>query len=83
MSEESIPLSTGSEHRDTSADSPAGIGSDDALLPRLRLIEDQPLENRADAYAALHDELRSRLEGADPSERRAHGTGAGTDQAKH
>ncbi|GAB3617810.1 hypothetical protein GCM10027416_23670 [Okibacterium endophyticum] len=42
-------------------------GGDDGLLPRLRLIEDQPLEQRADAYAALHEELRVRLEGADPS----------------
>ena len=37
----------------------------DALLPRLRLIEDQPLETRAEAYAHLHDELREALDAAD------------------
>jgi hypothetical protein len=39
--------------------------SDDALVPRLKLIEDQPLESRADAYAQLHEELRAQLEGGD------------------
>ncbi|WP_344789691.1 hypothetical protein [Gryllotalpicola daejeonensis] len=37
----------------------------DALLPRLKLIEDQPLESRAAAYAHLHDELREALDAAD------------------
>ena len=41
-----------------------GIDSD-ALLSRLRLIEDQPLEARAAAFAQLHDELQVRLEGGD------------------
>lgn len=44
---------------------------DDALLSRLRVIEDQPLETRASAYAHLHDELRERLEGGDVP--RSHG----------
>ena len=39
----------------------------DALLSRLRVIEDQPLETRAAAFAQLHDELQSRLEGGDSS----------------
>ncbi|MCP2032557.1 hypothetical protein L1277_002667 [Okibacterium sp. HSC-33S16] len=39
--------------------------SDDALVPRLHLIEDQPLEARAEAYAQLHEELRAQLEGGD------------------
>jgi aspartate aminotransferase-like enzyme len=39
----------------------------DALLSRLRLIDDQPLESRAAAFAQLHDELRNRLEGGDSS----------------
>ncbi|MFT4260773.1 hypothetical protein [Microbacterium sp.] len=34
----------------------------DGLWSRLRLIEGQPLADRADAYAALHDELSRRLE---------------------
>jgi hypothetical protein len=36
-----------------------------ALLPRLRVIEEQPLDARASAYAQLHDELKGRLEGGD------------------
>lgn len=39
----------------------------DALLSRLRLIEDQPLESRAAAFTQLHDELQHRLEGGDSS----------------
>lgn len=38
---------------------------DDALLSRLRLIEDQPLEARAEALAQIHDELRALLESGD------------------
>jgi hypothetical protein len=37
----------------------------DALLSRLRLIEDQPLDARAAAFTQLHDELRAALEGGD------------------
>jgi len=37
----------------------------DALLPRLMLIEDQPLAERAAAYAHVHDELRETLDAAD------------------
>lgn len=37
----------------------------DALLSRLRLIEDQPLEARAEAFAQIHEELQSALENAD------------------
>ncbi len=43
--------------------------SDDALVPRLRLIEDQPLDARAEAYASLHEELRAQLEGSDRTSR--------------
>ena len=38
---------------------------DDALLPRLRVIEDQPLAARADAYVQVYDQLRDALEGGD------------------
>ncbi|MBO9626004.1 MAG: hypothetical protein J7484_06490 [Microbacterium sp.] len=34
----------------------------DGLWSRLRLIEGQPLADRADAYSTLHDELSRRLE---------------------
>jgi hypothetical protein len=37
----------------------------DALLSRLRVIEDQPLESRASAFAQIHDELQSKLESGD------------------
>ena len=37
----------------------------DALLSRLRVIEGQPLDQRAVAFVQLHDELRQALEGAD------------------
>ncbi|MBN9606683.1 MAG: hypothetical protein J0G30_08745 [Actinomycetales bacterium] len=39
--------------------------ADPALLDRLRLIEDQPLADRAAALSAVHDELRRRLEAGD------------------
>ena len=38
---------------------------DTALLPRLRVIEEQPLDARAAAYTQLHDDLKGRLEGGD------------------
>ena len=37
----------------------------DGLLSRIRLIEDQPLESRAAAFAQLHTELQAALEGSD------------------
>jgi len=37
----------------------------DALLSRLIVIDDQPLESRAAAFTQLHDELQHRLEGGD------------------
>jgi hypothetical protein len=36
-----------------------------ALLSRVRVIEQQPLDTRAGAYVQLHDALRVRLEGGD------------------
>lgn len=36
-----------------------------ALLSRLRVIEDQPLETRAESLAQVHDELRAQLEAGD------------------
>lgn len=40
---------------------------DDALVDQLRLIEDQPLPERAAAYAQLHDQLQQALENGDRS----------------
>ncbi|MFT4136142.1 MAG: hypothetical protein QM641_06510 [Microbacterium sp.] len=51
-----------------SADEPGGSKTADAadpdahLLSALEVIEQQPLAERAAAYAALHDELARRLE---------------------
>ena len=44
---------------------PAADEEPSALLSRLRVIEDQPLETRAEALAQLHDELRAQLEAGD------------------
>ncbi|MCW4384156.1 hypothetical protein OH146_00020 [Salinibacterium sp. SYSU T00001] len=55
-----------------SADSAArgrGEAADDALLSRLRVIEDQPLERRAEAFVHLHDELRAALEAGEAGDR--------------
>jgi hypothetical protein len=41
----------------------------DALLSRLRLIEDQPLDSRAEAYGHVHEQLQSELEGGDAHHR--------------
>jgi aspartate aminotransferase-like enzyme len=41
----------------------------DALLSRLRVIEDQPLDARADAYVHVHEQLQAELEGGDSSHR--------------
>ena len=42
-----------------------------ALVSRLRLIEDQPLDTRAAAFTQVHDQLQSQLEGGDSP--RTHG----------
>jgi hypothetical protein len=42
-------------------------GETNALLSRLRVIEDQPLESRAVAFAQIHEELQSRLDSGDAS----------------
>ena len=43
-------------------DEPAG--EDGVLVSRVRVIEGQPLVERAEAYRALHSELAQRLEQA-------------------
>jgi len=49
---------------DERADAPGtAVDSDDALVSRVRLIEERPLEERAAAFAQLHDELQRELEG--------------------
>jgi hypothetical protein len=37
----------------------------DALLSRLKVIEDQPLETRAERLAQVYEELRATLESGD------------------
>lgn len=49
-------------------ENPEETTSDDepsALVTRLRVIEDQPLDTRAESLAQLHDELRTILEAGD------------------
>jgi len=41
----------------------------DELLSRLRLIEDQPLAERAASFAHVHDELQAALERGDAHSR--------------
>ncbi|TPW73731.1 hypothetical protein [Schumannella sp. 10F1B-5-1] len=48
-----------------SVDDSADDAVDDGLLSRLRVIEDQPLGDRAAALTQIHDELRARLEASD------------------
>jgi len=38
----------------------------DGLLSRLELIEERPLQERADAYTRIHGELAEALEGGTP-----------------
>jgi hypothetical protein len=47
----------------------SGAEEDDAraLVSRLRVIEDQPLESRAAAFVQIHDRLQATLEGAAPN----------------
>ncbi|MGK9146743.1 hypothetical protein KXS11_03840 [Plantibacter flavus] len=37
----------------------------DGLVSRVRVIDEQPLEQRAAAYAGIVEELRATLEGSD------------------
>lgn len=37
----------------------------DAMLTRLHLIEEQPLDSRAASFTRIHDELQATLEGGD------------------
>jgi len=55
------------EHEPDPAIDDRATGDDEpsALLSRLRVIEDQPLETRAESLAQLHDELRAQLEAGD------------------
>jgi hypothetical protein len=50
---------------DESVESGRSGDVDDALVSRLKVIEDQALDTRAEAYAQLHEELRRRLEDGD------------------
>jgi hypothetical protein len=53
-------MSDTSDTSDTSRDDEPS-----ALVTRLRVIEDQPLETRAEALAQVHEELRAMLEAGD------------------
>ena len=53
------------ERADAAGPTVRGDDEPSALLSRLRVIEDQPLETRAESLAQLHDELRAQLEAGD------------------
>lgn len=42
-----------------------GVDEENALLSRLKVIEEQPLDQRAAAFAQIHDRLQQTLEGSD------------------
>ena len=69
MSDEQQPAPTVPAPTEQSAAAPSAAGrspaGEDGLLARLDVIEEQPLEARADAYANLHEQLRRTLEGDD------------------
>lgn len=46
-------------------------GETDALLSRLHVIEDQPLNQRAPEYGQIHDRLQAILEGGDAPQQHA------------
>jgi len=50
-------------------DAAATTHETDALLSRLLVIEDQPLDARAEAYAHVHEQLQAELEGGDTHHR--------------
>lgn len=55
---------------ESSADSAGATGGDEsALVSRVRVIEDQPLESRAAAFVQVHDELQAMLDGAEQRDR--------------
>lgn len=55
------------------SEKPEVAGGEDstALVARLRAIEEQPLETRAEALAHIHEELRTVLEAGDAAAPRA------------
>ena len=59
--------STGADR--TASEYAEGSEENNALLSRLRLIEDQPLESRAVAFAQIHEELQTRLDSGDAAAR--------------
>ena len=56
-----------SDNENAEASGDTGAEESNALVSRLRLIEDQPLETRAIAFAQIHEELQSRLDSGDSS----------------
>jgi len=46
------------------------VHGDEGIVSRISLVEDQPLGDRAAAFAQVVDELRAHLEGADGDARR-------------
>lgn len=49
----------------TDASTPANAANEGALVSSLSVVEAQPLDERAQGYAALYEDLRRRLESDD------------------
>ena len=65
ISPEISPETSPESSAEIDAGTPVTSGDDaGALLSRLRVIEDQPLEARAAAFVQIHDQLQSTLEGS-------------------
>lgn len=73
MSTESTDSAEGIDRSADRSDSagPSVAAAVDGLVSQLRVIEDQPLDSRAAAFAQLHDRLQSTLEGGDSPHRHA------------
>ena len=65
MDESAMNGAMADQHGDAAAPTVRADEEPSALLSRLRVIEDQPLETRAESLAQLHDELRAQLEAGD------------------
>ncbi|MDQ1596821.1 MAG: hypothetical protein QOI70_245 [Microbacteriaceae bacterium] len=67
MPEQTDALNDAAPNDTASQPDPGDSSDSSALLSRLRVIEDQPLDQRAAAFTQIHDRLQSTLEGGDSS----------------
>jgi hypothetical protein len=58
----SVPQEDSGQSSEDGLDDPSGTAVDGSMGDRVAEVERLALADRADAFAALHDELRTRLE---------------------